>query len=157
MSSTYRPWPVMNAASSLRRTRAPIPLPVSDGAGSGGGSCGDSPWKLVSSAADTAGHLLHETLRAADDAARLGSGLHGRDDVLVAGAAAEVPLQPLADLLLGRVRVLLQEADRRHDHPRCAEAALQAVLLVEGALDGVQLAVLHERLDRLHVAPVRLE
>ena len=40
--------------------------------------------------------------------------LHGLEDVVVAGAAAEVALEPEADLLLRRVRVLLQQRDRRH-------------------------------------------
>ena len=79
-----------------------------------------------------------------------------RDDVVVAGAAAEVALEPVADLLLGRVRVLLQQRDRRHDEARRAEAALQRVLLVERLLHRVQLAVRGEALDRRHLAAVGL-
>ena len=44
-----------------------------------------------------------------------------------------------ADLVLGRVRVSSQQRDRGHHHARCAEAALQAVLLAERLLDRVQL------------------
>src|SRR5207342_3862962 len=61
-------------------------------------------------------------------------GQHREHDVVVAGAAAEVPLQADAHLLLGRVRVLLEEADRGHHHARRAVAALQPVVLLEGLL-----------------------
>src|SRR4051812_23169531 len=61
-------------------------------------------------------------------------GLHGLDDVVVAGAAAEIALETMADLIVRRARMLLQEARRRHDHPRRAVAALQRVVLLEGAL-----------------------
>src|SRR5919112_805789 len=53
--------------------------------------------------------------------ARLSSGLlDGLDDVLVARAAAVVALEPLPDLLLRRVRVLLKQAHGSHDHARRA-------------------------------------
>src|ERR671910_3023211 len=38
--------------------------------------------------------------------------LHSLHDVLVASAAAQIPFQAFPDLLLRRVRVLLQQADR---------------------------------------------
>src|SRR5919205_2894446 len=63
------------------------------------------------------------------------------DDVVVAGAAAEVALQPLADLAVGGVGVVGQDADGGHHHARGAEPALQAVLLAEGPLHRVHLAV----------------
>ena len=49
---------------------------------------------------------------------RLGRREHGLHDVVVAGAAAEVAFEAEADVALGRVRVLLEERDRRHDHAR---------------------------------------
>src|SRR5260370_27581573 len=58
---------------------------------------------------------------------RLGGGLDGRDDVLVAGAPAQIAFELLADLLVGRIGVALQDADRGHHHARGAEATLQAV------------------------------
>src|SRR5262245_30338424 len=73
-----------------------------------------------------------------------GGALHGLDDVLVPGAAADVPRQRPADLLLAGVGVLGEERARGQHHPRSAESALQAVLLVERGLDGVQLAALRE-------------
>src|SRR3954447_8391811 len=48
------------------------------------------------------------------------------DDVVVAGAAAEIALETLTDFLLRQaVRMLLHQVDGRHDHARRAEAALQ--------------------------------
>src|SRR2546422_4601371 len=38
---------------------------------------------------------------------------HGRDDVLVAGAAAQIPGERLADLALVRIGMLAQERDER--------------------------------------------
>src|SRR5438874_10014631 len=81
-------------------------------------------------------------------------GLDGLDDVLIARAAAEVPLERLADLSLARRGILVEQADDRHDHPGRAEAALQRVLLVERLLDGMQLAVLRQALDRRDLRPV---
>src|ERR671921_1742868 len=63
------------------------------------------------------------------------------DDVVVAGAAAEVALQPLPDLAVGGVGVVGQDADGGHHHARGAEPALQTVLLAERLLHRVHLAV----------------
>src|SRR5262245_16552013 len=72
---------------------------------------------------------------------------HRLHDVVVAGAAAEVALQADADVRLGGVRVLLEQADRGHHHPRRAVAALQPVVLLEGLLHRMQLAVRGQPLD----------
>src|SRR5215467_9624288 len=64
----------------------------------------------------------------------LGGVLHRLDDVDVAGAAAQVARDRLADLLLARILVARKERARGHEHARCAEAALQAVLLGEALL-----------------------
>ena len=61
-------------------------------------------------------------------------------DRLVAGAAAEVAAQRAPDLVVAR-RGLREQVGGGEDHPRRAEAALQAVVLHEGALQRVQLAV----------------
>src|SRR5687767_3825534 len=60
-----------------------------------------------------------------------------RDDVLVAGAAADVPFDGVADLVVGRVVVAGEQVGGGHDHPRRAEAALEAVLLPERGLEGM--------------------
>src|SRR6267378_8262543 len=64
----------------------------------------------------------------------LGGELHRLDDLLVAGAAAQVPADRIADLLFGRARVRIQQALGRDQHARGALAALQAVRLAEAVL-----------------------
>src|ERR671930_2012899 len=82
----------------------------------------------------------------------------GLDDVLVAGAAAEVALEPAPDLLVGQpVAVRAEELDAGHDHPRRAEAALERMALPEGLLQRMQLAVVGETLDRRDLAAVGLD
>src|ERR1019366_2418274 len=56
------------------------------------------------------------------------------DDVHVTGAAAEVPADPLPDLVVRRVRLLFQQPGRLHDHARRTEPALHAVLIPERLL-----------------------
>ena len=72
---------------------------------------------------------------------------------MVTGAAAEVARQAFPHLLLGRVRVLGQQAGRRHHHAGGAEAALQPVLGPERLLDRVQAASGGETLGRGHLRP----
>ena len=86
------------------------------------------------------GHRLQLLMSAA-------AALNGLDDVVVAGAAAEIAFQPLADLLLGGIRVALHQVDRAHDHAGRTEAALQPVMLAERRLHRVQLAVFGQAFD----------
>src|SRR5258705_10898331 len=58
-----------------------------------------------------------------------------RDDVVVASAAADVALDRVPDLVVGRVGVASEQIARRHDHARLAEAALEAVLRPEAFLE----------------------
>src|SRR4029450_12126870 len=62
----------------------------------------------------------------------------GGDDVLVAGAAADVALDGVADSLVRGIRIVREQVGGGHDHARRAEAALQAVLLPEGLLQGMK-------------------
>src|SRR5262245_35388772 len=78
------------------------------------------------------------------------------DDVVVAGAAAQIALEEVADLGFARLLLALEELVGSHDHARCAEAALEAVLLPEALLDRVELSVLGEPLDREDVSAVGL-
>src|SRR5579859_1818490 len=87
----------------------------------------------------------------------LGRGLHGLDDVHVTGAAAEVAFEALADLVFGRIGVLLEKVGRGHDEAGRAVAALQAVLVPESLLDGVQLIAVGHALDGREVAAVGLD
>ncbi len=78
-------------------------------------------------------------------------------DVLIASAAAEIALNGVADFLFCGVRVPLQEVDRGHDHPRCAIAALQTVLLPKAFLDWMQLTVACQALDGRNLSAVCLD
>src|SRR5256885_2401317 len=86
-----------------------------------------------------------------------GAGLHDRvDDVRVAGAAAQVAAQAFRDLRARRRRILREQVNRRHDHPRRAVAALQAMAVPEALLHGVEMAVA-DALDRRHARAVGLD
>src|SRR3954470_4310588 len=79
------------------------------------------------------------------------------DDVLVAGAAAQIAGDAFANLLLGGGGVVGEKADRRHDHARRAVAALEAVLLPEAFLHRMELAVGGEPFDGGDRAAVGLD
>src|SRR5262245_8738985 len=82
----------------------------------------------------------------------------GLDDVLVARAPAEVPLEAAPDLDCREpVAVRAQEVDAGHDHAGRAEAALESVMLPERLLQRMQLAVRREALDRRDLAAVGLD
>src|SRR6266480_3439669 len=87
----------------------------------------------------------------------LGRELHRLDDLLVARAAAQVPADRVADLLLGRGRVRIQQALGRDEHSGGAVAALQTVRLAEAVLQHAHRAVgPRETLDGGDAVAVRL-
>src|SRR5690606_10243935 len=51
-------------------------------------------------------------------------------------AAAQVELELVADLLLGGMRIAIEQGLERHDHAVQTIAALRALLVDEGLLDG---------------------
>src|SRR5260221_14278447 len=134
----YRPWPRMKRGSSLRFIEWPMPQILASVLGS-----------LI------AGLLmrLRSTLRLAHF---LGRVLHGLDDIHIARAAAQIPANSLADLLLARILVAYEERARGHQHARRAESALQAVLLGEALLHRMELAALLQSFDRGDLAAVGL-
>src|SRR5437660_4666394 len=73
---------------------------------------------------------------------------HRLDDVLIAGATAEVRREHVDQLLVADIRLALQHARDQHEEPGRAEAALQAVVLHEGALEHGKLIARREPLDR---------
>src|SRR5207244_4000494 len=83
-------------------------------------------------------------------------GLYGLDDAMVAGTATEHGGEPLADVGLARRRLDAQEVERRHQHSRRTEAALQAVMLAERLLQRMERAVGHQTLDRRELGAVGL-
>src|SRR5579859_989561 len=70
--------------------------------------------------------------------------LNGFDDVDIPGAAAQIAGDTAPDLCFGRTRIGGQQRLRTEQHARRTEPALQAVLLEEPFLQGVQLPVLLE-------------
>src|SRR5438128_2571303 len=83
--------------------------------------------------------------------------LQRRHDAGVAGTAADVSAQHLAQLLFGRFRVAREKIAERHENAGRAEAALQGVMVLKRLLQLVQLAVVAgERLHGLHVAALGL-
>src|ERR1700746_1670906 len=82
--------------------------------------------------------------------------LHRFDNVLIAGAAAQIAGDTPADLLVSRISVLLQQGISREQHSRSAEAALQSVLLLESLLQRMELAILHETFHREQLAAICL-
>src|SRR5580704_15700343 len=68
---------------------------------------------------------------------------HGLDDIVIAGAAADIAFELLADGgLVELAAMTLHDVDRRHDHARRAIAALQAVIVAERRLHRMQLVAL---------------
>src|SRR5216683_2911296 len=134
MSSMYRPCPVMRRGSSRRWILAPIMVVTAMSAPPRGGLRG----RLGCRAAHGGGRRLHRL-----------------DDVHVARAAAEVALEAFANLVIGRVRVLLEQVGRSHDHARGAVAALTGVAADVGAGEaGFVADVMHEQEPRLDLVLV---
>src|SRR5260221_11527784 len=71
-------------------------------------------------------------------------------DLLVAGAAAQVPRDRFLDSLAARVRLALEQRLRRHQDPGGAVAALRAAEIGEGRLQRMQLAAARQPLDGLY-------
>ena len=68
--------------------------------------------------------------------------MHGADDLVVAGAAAEIAGQPVAHLGLGRIGIALQQRLGGDEEAGRADAALQRGVLEELALQRMQLSPL---------------
>src|SRR4029453_7024490 len=132
-SSMYSPLPWMKRGSSLRLTEWPMP-PTS-------GVVVVMTPVVISGLPPGRGRLRR---RGGHDRRGLGRAQLARrlldrlDDVHVARATAEVAADPLADLFLVGVRVLLQKPGGLHDHARRAEPALESVLVPERLLEGVE-------------------
>src|SRR5258706_4037773 len=138
----YRPWPRIKRGSSLRFIEWPMPQILASVLGS-----------LISVSSRTCEYVVRGSEGDVTPSPNLlahllGRVLHGLDDIHVARAAAQVPADGLADLLLARIPVAYEERARGHQHARRAEAALQTVLLGEALLHRMELAALLQALDR---------
>ena len=79
---------------------------------------------------------------------------HRLDDAEIAGAAAEIAGKLHADALLVGARQPLHDVARGDQHAGRAEAALQAVLAIEGFAQPRHQRIVVEALDGAHVLPV---
>src|SRR6266536_1573205 len=77
-------------------------------------------------------------------------------DLLIAGAPAQVAGERLADFGVGWMWILAQQADRLHDKARRAKTALHRAGLSERELHRVQRAAVGEAFDREDLAVLRL-
>ena len=78
------------------------------------------------------------------------------ENLLIAGAAADIAAEPLLDLLAVGKRIGAQRRGRRHHHAGDAIAALAGAGLVEGLLQHAQFAGRGQRFDRLDRRALRL-
>ena len=85
-----------------------------------------------------------------------GRGAHGLDDVLIAGAAAQIRRQHVEQIVVADIRLALEHADRQHQEARRAEAALQAVVIHEGLLHRMQFVAVGQTLDGANFLAVGL-
>src|SRR5688500_4323634 len=63
------------------------------------------------------------------------NGLNRFEDRLIAGAPAEMPAQRVADGDLGGPWLIAQQGVSAHEDTRCAEAALEGVVIDKGLLE----------------------
>src|SRR5208337_5185002 len=82
---------------------------------------------------------------------------HRFDDVLVAGAAAQIARHPIANFLIRRVRVFLQQPIGPGNHARRAKSALQGMIQMKRFLQRVQLAARGKTLDREQLRALTLD
>src|SRR5919201_21881 len=78
---------------------------------------------------------------------RGGGLLHRLDDVRVSRATAEIAFEPVANVALARLRIAREQLTGREDHSGRAEPALEPVLVPEGLLHRMQLAILRQAFD----------
>src|SRR5262249_37973175 len=78
------------------------------------------------------------------------------DDVLIAGATAEVAVESVPDLFFRRLRIPHQQLMRGENHPRSAETALQPVTFPKGLLERMELFFLSQPFNCQNLTPVGL-
>ena len=82
---------------------------------------------------------------------------HRLDDIMVAGAAADIALELVPHgLFVEFAAMAMHDVDRRHDHARGAIAALQAVIVAERGLHRVQFVAFGNAFDGGDIGAVGL-
>src|SRR6202040_1960677 len=150
----------MKRRSSLRTTLAPIPstpiasLPCRAASTAPGLKGADRSQFLIFESPDLADQGLFRCLCNVHAA---GGVEHRFDDIVVAGAAADIAFQLLPDGVLVEVAAVpVDDIDRRHDHARGAIAALQPVIVAECSLHWMQDVPLRNTLDGGDIGAVGL-
>ena len=80
----------------------------------------------------------------------------GLDNVLVAGAAAQVGREHVKQVVVADIGLALEHADSEHQEAGRAEAALQAVVVHKGLLHRMQLIAIGQAFDGPDLFTVRL-
>jgi len=81
----------------------------------------------------------------------------GLDDILVAGAAAQVAFDTLTDFFFGWIGIAAKQLHRLHNHTRGAVAALQTVFFPKTFLDWVQFAINRQPFDGRYFRAIQLD
>ena len=114
----------------------------------GAAGLGHGGWARVGYPHDALGRIRPNRLGRSFAAQETSRQLHRLDDLLVAGAAAQVPPQGVFDLLDRWLRVLVQQRLGRHDHPGRAKPALDGPGQDKRLLDEVRVVGGPESFDR---------
>ena len=69
------------------------------------------------------------------------------DNLLVAGASAQIAVHEMFQLRFRRTRIFVEQRFRRQDHSRRAKAALKPAVFDEGLLQRVQIAIIGQAFD----------
>ena len=83
--------------------------------------------------------------------------MDGLHNVLITGAAAEVPLQSVPDFFVAGIRISFQDLCRCHNHSGRAVAALQAVVFPETFLHRMQLAFCSQSFNGGYIRAIGLD
>jgi len=86
----------------------------------------------------------------------LGAALHRLDDIDVARTAAEITVEPVIDLVVRGIGIVLEHRTDCHDHARRAKPALQRMAISESLLHRMQLAILAHTLNGNYIGAVSL-
>ena len=102
------------------------------------------------------GFVFHQSGRRQRAILYIARQLNCVEDLLIAGAAADVATQPLLDLLTVGEGVCSKRGGCRHHHAGDAIAALAGARLVKGFLQDAELTGFRQRLDRFDGRPLSL-
>src|SRR6266568_8742368 len=87
----------------------------------------------------------------------LSSILNSTNNILIAGAAADIAFKAFAYLSFCRVGIVLEYLIGSHYHSRSAKATLQTVFLPEAFLDWVQATLGGKSFNSCHFTAIRLD